>query len=261
LTSKVSNGTYQFYSNNEWNPEKKNKNHTAMFTTKQGNIVVGFEDTYNEALLVDNDCNDIVFHVTSYPKNAISTKVVLPDSTEDVVEEEVDVVQPLEDIVEISKNDILLKDIMVASKSNLVIEDGNVVGVRDVLYLSNTKTMNELVTRTYSASEMERKVVVRTTVKFARAAEEKKERTVVRTTVKNTTWDVEEKNSRALFYYEGNDISGLILATIDYYRNKLAEGKCIKLEVVMEFESVEYEEFVTSINVPPYSPFIMDVNE
>ena len=261
LTSKVSNGTYQFYSNNEWNPEKKNKNHTAMFTTKQGNIVVGFEDTYNEALLVDNDCNDIVFHVTSYPKNAISTKVVLPDSTEDVVEEEVDVVQPLADIVEISKNDILLKDIMVASKSNLVIEDGNVVGVRDVLYLSNTKTMNELVTRTYSASEMERKVVVRTTVKFARAAEEKKERTVVRTTVKNTTWDVEEKNSRALFYYEGNDISGLILATIDYYRNKLAEGKCIKLEVVMEFESVEYEEFVTSINVPPYSPFIMDVNE
>lgn len=261
LTSKVSNGAYQFYSNNEWNPERQNKNHTAMFTTSQGNIIVGFEDTYNEALLVDNDCNDIVFHVTSYPKDAISSKIVEPDASEDVVEEEVDVLQPLADIVEVSKNDILLKDIMVASKSNLVVEDGNVVGVRDVLYLANTKTMNELVTRTYSSSEMERKVVVRTTVKFARAAEEKKERTVVRTTVKNTTWDVEEKNSRALFNYVGNDISGLILAAANHYRARLAEGTCIKLEVVMEFEPVEYNEFVNSINLPPYSPFIVDVNE
>ena len=261
LTSKVSNGAYQFYSNNEWNPERQNKNHTAMFTTSQGNIIVGFEDTYNEALLVDNDCNDIVFHVTSYPKDAISSKIVEPDASEDVVEEEVDVLQPLADIVEVSKNDILLKDIMVASKSNLVVEDGNVVGVRDVLYLANTKTMNELVTRTYSSSEMERKVVVRTTVKFARAAEEKKERTVVRTTVKNTTWDVEEKNSRALFNYVGNDISGLILAAANHYRARLAEGTCIKLEVVMEFEPVEYNEFVNSINLPPYSPFIVDVNK
>ena len=121
--------------------------------------------------------------------------------------------------------------------------------------------MNELVTRTYSSSEMERKVVVRTTVKFARAAEEKKERTVVRTTVKNTTWDVEEKNSRALFNYVGNDISGLILAAANHYRARLAEGTCIKLEVVMEFEPVEYNEFVNSINLPPYSPFIVDVNE
>ncbi len=261
LTSKVSNGTYQFYSNNEWNPEKQNKNHTAMFTTSQGNIIVGFEDTYNEALLVDNDCNDIVFHVASYPKDAISSKTVVPDASEDVVEEEVDVIQPLTDIVEISESDILLKDIMVASKSNLVVEDGNVVGVRDVLYLANTKTMNELVTRTYSSSEMERKVVVRTTVKFARAAEEQKERTVVRTTVKNTTWDVEEKVSRALFNYVGNDVSGLILAAANHYRARLAEGICIKLEVLMEFEPVEYNQFIESINVPPYSPFIKDIND
>ena len=258
LTSKVSNGTYQFYSNNEWTPEKRNKNHTAMFTTSQGNIIVGFEDTYNEALLVDNDCNDIVFHVASYPKDAISSKIVVPDASEDVVEEEVDVIQPLTDIVEISESDILLKEIMVASKSNLVVEDGNVVGVRDVLYLADTKTMNELVTRTYSSSEMERKVVVRTTVKFARAAEEQKERTVVRTTVKNTTWDVEEKVSRALFNYVGNDVSGLILAAANHYRARLAEGICIKLEVVMEFEPVEYNQFIESINVPPYSPFIKD---
>ena len=261
LTSKVSNGTYQFYSNNEWNPEKRNKNHTAMFTTSQGNIIVGFEDTYNEALLVDNDCNDIVFHVASYPKDAISSKIVVPDASEDVVEEEVDVIQPLTDIVEISESDILLKDIMVASKSNLVVEDGNVVGIRDVLYLADTKTMNELVTRTYSSSEMERKVVVRTTVKFARAAEEQKERTVVRTTVKNTTWDVEEKVSRALFNYVGNDVSGLILAAANHYRARLAEGICIKLEVVMEFEPVEYNQFIESINVPPYSPFIKDIND
>ena len=61
---------------------------------------------------VHNDCNDIVFHVASYPKDAISSKTVVPDASEDVVEEEVDVIQPLTDIVEISESDILLKDIM-----------------------------------------------------------------------------------------------------------------------------------------------------
>lgn len=263
LTSKVNNGTYQFYSYNEWNPEKSKKNHTAMFTTSKGNLIIGFEDLCNESLLVDSDCNDIVFHVASYPHDAIQAKTEIPDAEEDVVEEEVDVIQPLNGIIDVPSVDALANDILVASKSNLAVEDGNVVGVKDVLYLANTKAMNSLVTRTYTQSDMERKVVVRTTVKFARAEApegEKKGRTVVRTTVKNTSWEVEEEASRAVFCYEGDDVTELILATIEHYRPQLAEGKCIKLEIIMEFEPVEYEEFIGNIDVPPYSPFIEHVN-
>lgn len=263
LTSKVNNGTYQFYSYNEWNPEKSKKNHTAMFTTSKGNLIIGFEDLCNESLLVDSDCNDIVFHVASYPHDAIQAKIEIPDAEEDVVEEEVDVIQPLNGIIDVPSVDALANDILVASKSNLAVEDGKVVGVKDVLYLANTKAMNSLVTRTYTQSDMERKVVVRTTVKFARAEApegEKKGRTVVRTTVKNTSWEVEEEASRAVFCYEGDDVTELILATIEHYRPQLAEGKCIKLEIIMEFEPVEYEEFIGNISVPPYSPFIEHVN-
>lgn len=263
LTSKVNNGTYQFYSYNEWNPEKSKKNHTAMFTTSKGNLIIGFEDLCNESLLVDSDCNDIVFHVASYPHDAIQAKIEIPDAEEDVVEEEVDVIQPLNGIIDVPSFDPLANDILVASKSNLAVEDGNVVGVKDVLYLANTKAMNSLVTRTYTQSDMERKVVVRTTVKFARAEApegEKKGRTVVRTTVKNTSWEVEEEASRAVFCYEGDDVTELILATIEHYRPQLAEGKCIKLEIIMEFEPVEYEKFIGNIDVPPYSPFIEHVN-
>ena len=261
LTSKVNNGTYQFYSNNEWNPEKNKKNHTAIFTTDKGNLIIGFEDVYNEALLADGDCNDVVFHVASYPQDAIKAKTEIPGVSEDEIEEEVDVIQPLNEIIDVPKFDALANDIKVASKSTLVVKDGYVVGVKDILFLANTKSMNNLVTRTYTNSEMERKVVVRTTVKFARAAEKEnsKGRTVVRTTVKNTTWEVEERDSRALFYYDGNDVTELLQEVVEHYRSKLADDACIKLEIEMSFEPVEYEEFINSINLPPYSPFIMHV--
>ena len=156
LTSKVNNGTYQFYSYNEWNPEKSKKNHTAIFTTSKGNLIVGFEDLCNESLLVDSDCNDIVFHVASYPHNAIQAKIEIPDSEEDVVEEEVDFIQPLNGIIDVPAVDALANDIRVASKSSLAVEDGKVVGVKDVLYLANTKAMNSLVTQHYTQSVMER---------------------------------------------------------------------------------------------------------
>ena len=252
LTSNVNNGTYQFYSNNEWNPEKNKKNHTAMFTTDKGNLIIGFEDVHNEALLADGDCNDLVIHVASYPKDAIKAKTEIPNIENDKIEEEVDIIQPLNEIIEVSTKDPIIKDIMVASKSTLIVEDNYVVGVKDIMYLANTKKMNSLVTRTYTNSEMERKVVVRTTVKFSRA----EKRTVVRTTVKNTTWDVEEETSRALFYYEGDDIAGLLEAVVEHYGSKLADGACIKLEVIMTFEPVKYDKFIKNISVPPYSPFI-----
>ena len=158
------------------------------------------------------------------------------------------------------EGDELAKNLMVASKSTLEIEDGFVVGVKDVYYLATSEAMSKLITQTYTTSEMERKVVVRTTVKFARAAEEEKEkkgRTVVRTTVKNTTWEVEEADSRAVMNYTG-DVEDLIWSVIEANRKQLEDGKCIRLEVVMQIEGVGYEEFVENINLPPYTPFIIN---
>lgn len=261
LTGKVNNGAYQFYSNNEWNPETEKKNHTAMFTTTEGNLVIGFEDVYNDAFLADNDCNDIVLHVASCPNDAIQATTQIPEAS-DEFEEEVDVIQPLKDIIEVAESDALANDIQVASKSALLAKDGNVYGVRDILYLATSASMNNLVNTTYSSSDMERKVVVRTTVKFSRAAqEESKGRTVVRTTVKNTTWEVEERDSRCVFYYEGDNVAELLQQLVEHYRLKLADGACIRLEIDMTFEPVPYDEFVSSINVPPYSPFIVDVED
>ena len=265
MTSQVNNGTYQFYSNSAWNPEKSKKEHTAIFSTSEGHVILGFEDVYNENFLADNDCNDVIFHVTSCPEDAISTEVEIPDVSTDVVEEEVDVVQQLSMIIDVPVVDELANDLCVASKSTMEVEDGYVVGIKDVLYIATSEAMNNLVTQTYTMSEMERKVVVRTTVKFARAAEEegkeKKGRTVVRTTVKNTTWEVEEAaNSRALMYYSG-DIADLILANVEKYREQLAAGKCIRLEINMQFEGVDYGEFIENITVPPFSPFIEHVGE
>ena len=265
MTSQVNNGTYQFYSNSAWNPEKSKKEHTAIFSTSDGHVILGFEDVYNENFLADNDCNDVIFHVASCPEDAISTEVEIPDVSTDVVEEEVDVVQQLSMIIDVPVVDELANDLCVASKSTMEVEDGYVVGIKDVLYIATSEAMNNLVTQTYTMSEMERKVVVRTTVKFARAAEEegkeKKGRTVVRTTVKNTTWEVEEAaNSRALMYYSG-DIADLILANVEKYREQLAAGKCIRLEINMQFEGVDYGEFIENITVPPFSPFIEHVGE
>ena len=265
MTSQVNNGTYQFYSNSAWNPEKSKKEHTAIFSTSDGHVILGFEDVYNENFLADNDCNDVIFHVASCPEDAISTEVEIPDVSTDVVEEEVDVVQQLSMIIDVPVVDELANDLCVASKSTMEVEDGYVVGIKDVLYIATSEAMNNLVTQTYTMSEMERKVVVRTTVKFARAAEEegkeKKGRTVVRTTVKNTTWEVEEAaNSRALMYYSG-DIADLILANVEKYREQLAAGKCIRLEINMQFEGVDYGEFIENISVPPFSSFIEHVGE
>ena len=260
LSSKVSDGTYQFYTNKAWNPEKKNKVHSAIFSTSEGNVILGFEDLYNDVILADNDCNDVVFHVETYPEDAVIVDVEIPDAEGEVVEEEVDVVQPLESIIDIPEGDELAKNLKVASKSTLEIEDGFVVGVKDVYYLATSEAMSKLITQTYTTSEMERKVVVRTTVKFARAAEEtteKKGRTVVRTTVKNTTWEVEEADSRAVMNYTG-DVEDLIWSVIEANRKQLEDGKCIRLEVVMQIEGVDYEEFVECINLPPYTPFIIN---
>lgn len=65
-----------FYSNPNLNPEAKStfayeKNHVAIFNT-QDLVVMGFEDTTNELLKGDGDCNDAVFALKAYPMDAIT---------------------------------------------------------------------------------------------------------------------------------------------------------------------------------------------
>ena len=264
LTRTVNKGVYQFYSNDSWNPEKSKKDHVAVFKTHRGNVIVGMEDLYNETYLADNDCNDIVFHVASYPKDAIVLNTEIPEApANDYVEETVDVVQPLSSIVDVAKDDKLANDLYVASASKLQVVDGYVTGVKDVLYIAKSDVMNQLTKTIYVEDERARKVVVRTTIKVPQAArsedsEEKKGRTVVRTTIKNSDW--EEDMSRAI-YNNWDSVEEMILSMVEKYRADLSDGEVLKLEVTLEFEGVEYELFVNSIDVPPYSPFIMDVND
>ena len=70
--------------------------------------------------------------------------------------------------------------------------------------------------------------------------------------------EVEEAaETRAAMYFTG-DVSQLIMDAINANRQKLADGKCIRLEVIMQIEGVEYNKFVESINLPPYTPFIVN---
>lgn len=71
-----------FYSNPSLNPEASSsiayeRNHIAMFKT-QDLVVFGFEDTTNELLKGDGDCNDGVFALKAYPMDAITDGI--PDA-------------------------------------------------------------------------------------------------------------------------------------------------------------------------------------
>jgi hypothetical protein len=208
--------------------------------------------------------------VTSYPNDAIVVNTEIPEApANDFVEEEVDVVQPLTSIVDVPENDALANNLYVASASKLQVVDGYVTGVKDILYIAKSDVMNQLTKTIYLEDERARKVVVRTTIKVpgGRAAEaeedgdsseEKKGRTVVRTTIKNSDWEADRARS---IFNDWGSVEAFILAMVDKYRADLEAGEVIKIEATIEFEGVEYNQFVESINVPPYSPFIKDIND
>ena len=125
--------------------------------------------------------------------------------------------------------------------------------------------MNQLTETIYLEDERARKVVVRTTIKVpqvvrsvAETEEEKKGRTVVRTTIKNSDWEADRARS---IFNDWGSVEAFILAMVDKYRADLEAGEVIKIEATIEFEGVEYNQFVESINVPPYTPFIKDIND
>ena len=165
------------------------------------------------------------------------------------------------------------KNLLVTSVStiNVDIPSYQVIGTNDVLYIAKANAMGDLVASTYATSDSKRKVVVRTTVKFARSAvdeeadekkegEKKKGRTVVRTTVKMSSWD--EAASRAIWNYKPMlDVQQAINEALDKYSKNLNRGEILEITIGVDFEKgVNYKEFVESIAIPPYAPFIEHVN-
>ena len=157
------------------------------------------------------------------------------------------------------------------SKMNVDVQSYEVTGTNDVLYIAKANAMEDFVATTYSTSDSKRKVVVRTTVKFTRSAEEeesgeqkegekKKGRTVVRTTVKMSSWD--EAASRAIWNYKPMlDVQQAINEALDKYSKNLNRGEILEITIGVDFEKgVNYKEFVESIAIPPYAPFIEHVN-
>lgn len=93
-SGKISYTNECFYSNASWNPEKNNKNHMILFKTKnQGEdfVAFGFEDMNNYS--GDQDCNDVMFHVTANPIGSITEEIPeIPDPEtpdEDIVKDEI----------------------------------------------------------------------------------------------------------------------------------------------------------------------------
>ncbi|MBK7966061.1 MAG: LruC domain-containing protein [Bacteroidetes bacterium] len=77
-TAQVGNGHAQFYSDNQLNPEPNtsDKAHNVLlWDSLEQKMIIGFEDL-NRATGSDNDFNDAVFYMTSYPANAIYSNLV-----------------------------------------------------------------------------------------------------------------------------------------------------------------------------------------
>lgn len=76
-------GSYPwYYSVSAWNPETANKNHTILFSAKDGDesyICFGFEDDNNDLPKGDGDCNDVMFHVLTKPGDAIIPPPEIPE--------------------------------------------------------------------------------------------------------------------------------------------------------------------------------------
>ena len=124
LNRTISDGKFRFYSYPEWNPESGNKSHTVLFK-KDNFVVVGFEDLPNERINLlkgDGDCNDLMFHVSSYPADAITYDIPeIPDGSGATEEtEDVDAIQQLSEVMDLPSDDPdFWNDLWIASKSTL----------------------------------------------------------------------------------------------------------------------------------------------
>lgn len=271
FTRTINDGLTRFYSNPSWNPESTNKNHTVLFK-KDNFVAIGFEDLPNEWVngwIGDKDCNDVLFHVSSYPESAISYDAYkLPDNSSDIENtDESDAIQPLSDIIAIPESYDFMKDLLVASKSTLervasptdpLSSYGNIIGAKDVLYIANLTTMNSLLSNeSTSVYRTFVKTIIRQTVTKAEEAKKKFVKTTVRgMTVYIDGSEYDGAETRAGESINSDNVEQILWQIISSLKDKLQSNQAICITIDMEFDPVSEEEFLNVLPVGPYTPFV-----
>lgn len=265
LNRTVGDGMYRFYSYPEWNPESGNKNHTVLFK-KDNFVVVGFEDLPNERISLlkgDGDCNDVMFHVSSYPADAITYDIPeIPDGGGDGETEDVDAIQQLSDVMDLPADDPgFWDDLWVASQSTLhwdlsdqenLDSYGNVNGLKEVLIVANSRTMNSLIID--QPASYSNRIFVKTTIRKTKS--DGKKRIFVKTTVRGMTVEIEmDVNSYSMAALESS-ATEQIIRTINSVKDLIMDNKPVRILVEMEFDPVPGHEF-NELSPGPYSPHII----
>lgn len=270
LNRTISDGKFRFYSYPEWNPESGNKSHTVLFK-KDNFVVVGFEDLPNERINLlkgDGDCNDLMFHVSSYPADAITYDIPeIPDGSGATEEtEDVDAIQQLSEVMDLPSDDPdFWNDLWIASKSTLNrnVSDqenldsyGSIVGLKEELVVANSRTMNSLIVE-QPVNAASSRIFVKTTIRRTKTATTEKKRIFVKTTVRGMTVEVEMEVDAYAMSIRKNTANEEILRKILSLRNKIDANEPIRITVEMEFDPIPWEQFEDLVP-GPYSPHIIE---
>lgn len=270
LNRTISDGKFRFYSYPEWNPESGNKSHTVLFK-KDNFVVVGFEDLPNERINLlkgDGDCNDLMFHVSSYPADAITYDIPeIPDGSGATEEtEDVDAIQQLSEVMDLPSDDPdFWNDLWIASKSTLNwnVSDqenldsyGSIVGLKEELIVANSRTMNSLIVE-QPVNAASSRIFVKTTIRRTKTATTEKKRIFVKTTVRGMTVEVEMEVDAYAMSIRKNTANEEILRKILSSRGKIDANEPIRITVEMEFDPIPWEQFEDLVP-GPYSPHIVE---
>ena len=217
----------------------------------------------------DGDCNDLMFHVSSYPEDAISYEIPeIPDGGGDIDgTEEVDGIQPLSEILDLPDDDPFWSDLFVASKSTYTrkVSDndapesyGSVIGVKDELIIANSKTMESLIVD--QGPSIYRAFVKTTIRKIATKADPPKKKKFVKTTIRGMIVyievdDYDDEYMGMNAFSLQRDVRGTLIQKINSAREQLQNNIPVRIIVEMEFEPVPEKEFIEILPVGPYSPF------
>ena len=270
LNRTISDGKFRFYSYPEWNPESGNKSHTVLFK-KDNFVVVGFEDLPNERINLlkgDGDCNDLMFHVSSYPADAITYDIPeIPDGSGATEEtEDVDAIQQLSEVMDLPSDDPdFWDDLWIASKSTLNwnVSDqedldsyGSIVGLKEELIVANSRTMNSLIVE-QPVNAASSRIFVKTTIRRTKTATTEKKRIFVKTTVRGMTVEVEMEVDAYAMSIRPETAKEQIIRNILSSRGKIDANEPIRITVEMEFDPIPWEQFEDLVP-GPYSPHIVE---
>ena len=256
LTGGLSAGSKQFFTNSALNPESTDNVHASILKTSEGNVIIGFEDIYNEGFFGgDNDCNDVIMHVKSMPADAVSNAAVADDDSDIVKEDNGEAVRPLSNIIESAAYDEVLKDLVIYAKSKFKIVNGNVVGVYDEIYVGSTFNISKILFSNYGdmISYLPSNVFVFDGFTLSRL-----NKGLLHTTVKEMGFTASEGSRAGNTYSLDKAPAEIINELILEHKDALKNGSYLNLTMYVDFEPVPYAEFISTIPLPPYTPFIVN---